>query len=750
MLRKNLIKIGALTITTFNCINVLSNLTVVKADQLPSTSTFPTSANFDNNKSDINKADIYSDQTKIKSPDYSTVEEMAKKLDSENPLGVASTFHIFSKNANLNADTNGNIATKNLDSHVDFGTRGNNKTVNHTDEDIHYIENINNIDSMNHNAFRNTHDHVVLGNKMTVNVNQDHRVVINQDGKETYIESNNLSQDEIHVLDKDHKYIDIDTELNKLALKSNNWNKKTNSEGVKIDLHDMNNQIIDIRNAKADDNNLIYVNLDSHLLAQPQPIKIKGLENGKKENPIVIINVKSDTHKLNVATQTLLFYRDSNQTINNSESHTEKNYLLWNFGTNIDKINFNSGRFMGSILAPYAEISANVNIDGNIVGDTVNISGGESHRWDLTNNGYPSFPNDDYIINPPDPDDQREHPVTPIAPHDDTILNHKHENDPVLDYDLPKLDLDKLKKKDSGTVLDYNLPKFDLDKLKKKDSGTVLDYDLPKFDLDKLKKKKSGPVLDYKLPKFDLDKLKKRDSGTVLDYDLPKFDLDKLKKKDSGTVLDYDLPKFDLDKLKKKKSGPVLDYDLPTFDLNKLKKKNSGTVLDYDLPKFDLDKPKKEDSQSIDFPQDNNENYSESSTTNSKPSSQIPDSPQPSDSLDSTYAFYPPLPKRGQDLDESSSTENNRNILKSKKSLSKSRKKSVANLEKMKHSVIITHEGSRSTQNKKELGAETKWAPSSPKQETLPNTGEHSTSIEVIIGAFLILCSELIDIKKKR
>ncbi|WP_304203908.1 collagen-binding domain-containing protein, partial [Lactobacillus intestinalis] len=551
MLRKNLIKIGAFMITTFNCINVLSNLTVVKADQLPSISTSTTSANFDNNKSDINKADIYSDQTKLENSDYSTVEEIAKKLDSENPLGVASTFHIFSKNANLNADTNGNIATKNLDSHVDFGTRGDNKTVNHTEEDINYIENINNIDSMNHSAFRNTHDHVVLSDKMTVNVNQDHRVVINQDGKETYIESNNLSQDEIHVLDKDHKYIDIDAELNKLTLKSNNWNKKTNSEGVKIDLHDMNNQIIDIRNTKADDNNLIYVNLDSHLLAQPQPIKIKGLENGKKENPIVIINVKSDTHKLNVATQTLLFYRDSNQTINNSESHTEKNYLLWNFGTNIDKINFNSGRFMGSILAPHAEISANVNIDGNIVADTVNISGGESHRWDLTNNGHPSFPNDDYIINPPDPDDQREHPLTPIAPHDDTILNHKRENGPVLNYDLPKFDLDKLKKKDSGPVLDYDLPTFDLNKLKKKNSGTVLDYDLPKFELDKLKKRDFGPVLDYDLPTFDLNKLKKKNSGPVLDYDLPTFDLNKLKKKDSGPVLDYDLPTFDLDKLKK-------------------------------------------------------------------------------------------------------------------------------------------------------------------------------------------------------
>lgn len=108
------------------------------------------------------------------------------------------------------------------------------------------------------------------------------------------------------------------------------------------------------------------------------------------------------------------------------------------------------------------------------------------------------------------------------------------------------------------------------------------------------------------------------------------------------------------------------------------------------------------------------------------------------------------MPKRGQDLDESSSTENNRDILKSEKSLSKSHKKSVASLEKMKQSVITTNEGSRSPQNKKKLGSEPKWAPSSPKQEKLPNTGERSTSIEVIIGASLVLCSELVDIKKKR
>ncbi|MEK1451426.1 hypothetical protein HC021_10150, partial [Limosilactobacillus fermentum] len=38
---------------------------------------------------------------------------------------------------------------------------------------------------------------------------------------------------------------------------------------------------------------------------------------------------------------------------------------------------------MGSILAPNATINAGVNIDGNIVANVVNITGGESHRWDI-------------------------------------------------------------------------------------------------------------------------------------------------------------------------------------------------------------------------------------------------------------------------------------------------------------------------------------------------------------------------------
>ena len=59
------------------------------------------------------------------------------------------------------------------------------------------------------------------------------------------------------------------------------------------------------------------------------------------------------------------------------------NHILWNFGDTQTTININSGRMLGSILAPKATINVGVNVDGNIVGANVNVTGGETHRWDV-------------------------------------------------------------------------------------------------------------------------------------------------------------------------------------------------------------------------------------------------------------------------------------------------------------------------------------------------------------------------------
>jgi len=59
--------------------------------------------------------------------------------DLNNILGVSSAFHIFARDAELNAHTNGNLAVQNLTGNVNFGT---NVIEELLDKDISYIQNI--------------------------------------------------------------------------------------------------------------------------------------------------------------------------------------------------------------------------------------------------------------------------------------------------------------------------------------------------------------------------------------------------------------------------------------------------------------------------------------------------------------------------------------------------------------------------------------------------------------------------------
>ena len=128
---------------------------------------------------------------------------------------------------------------------------------------------------------------------------------------------------------------------------------------------------------------IIYVNVPFEYLSDPQPITIKGISNSLT-GPTIVINVTGiPDGNQNISTQVQFNYIDGKNALPNSEGHTEPNHVLWNLGTGGQTFNFSSGRFMGSILAPNATINAGVNIDGNIVANIVNITGGESHRWDI-------------------------------------------------------------------------------------------------------------------------------------------------------------------------------------------------------------------------------------------------------------------------------------------------------------------------------------------------------------------------------
>lgn len=339
----------------------------------------------DNNsdtKSVTEKSSIYEDNTKVKDENgnETTIGEVAKNQHDNNALGLAGMFGIFSKETTIGADANSNIATKEYLSGSEFGTWDN--TINHNliDKDINYIDKI---DDMGAQAFRGKNvavigknDNVTIkGIQVSVNGHRLDKLTTPDLRKEYEIDSNNPNK----------KYIDIDAEFEELEKKSDYFSNHKVDSNAKVDLGDMNNRSIDVSNAHPDKNNAIYVDLDAGILDAPQPVKILGLDNVKSSvngTPTLIINVKNiQNNELNVGTQIKIYY--NNVDMASHEYHDHANQILWNFGNELSALNINSGYFMGSILAPKATVNVNVNADGNIVANTVNVSHGEFHHWDL-------------------------------------------------------------------------------------------------------------------------------------------------------------------------------------------------------------------------------------------------------------------------------------------------------------------------------------------------------------------------------
>ena len=353
----------------------------------------------DNEKTILKQSNssIYDDMTPITSKYGNTIGQVSKEMNKDNALGIAGSFHIFANEAHLNVDTNGNVAANVVEANVDNGSRGNSQ--NATKEDIYYIGRF--MGNLNAGLGRTSHNHVVVGDDVEVTT-KNGQVFLEHDGQETRMDHLNASD---IVSENGTKYIDIENELDKLAKKSVLFSSKDSSDDVKSDFSDQNNRYIDVSDAKPNESNHIYVDIPWEYLEAPQPIKIKGLSS-LEHAPTVIINVgKGEAKKTAyVQTQVKLNYDGNNQEISNGESHKLPNELLWNFGTELEELNFSSGRFMGSVLAPDATVKANVNVDGNIVADQVYINGGESHRWDLTpSDKIPFFPQYDFSVQPTQP-----------------------------------------------------------------------------------------------------------------------------------------------------------------------------------------------------------------------------------------------------------------------------------------------------------------------------------------------------------
>ena len=271
--------------------------------------------------------------------------------DLHNMLGVSSQFHIFAREAELHAHTNGNVAVQNLVGNVNFGT---NIIEELLDKDISYIQNISNIAGSSFVSAGETRSNkVIFGENIEIDVSNPNRPMVNG----VYID--HLLASEVYQ-DKDgNVYIDFDKEFAKLEKLSASLSEASaNATYTSDSFEDMNQRVIDMTDMQPDADGHIVINLSADVLNTSTPLTIKGLS--------------ADA--------------DNKETEDFGDNH-----LLWNFydSTASDKLATGvisvDRPFQGSILAPAAEIDANQNIDGNIIANKVNVKA-ETHRWDLQDN----------------------------------------------------------------------------------------------------------------------------------------------------------------------------------------------------------------------------------------------------------------------------------------------------------------------------------------------------------------------------
>lgn len=311
-----------------------------------------------------------------------TKEELAdhiKDLADKHPLGIAGIFHIFGNEVTQNGHIAGNIAADKL-SGTNFGTNSN-ATNNLTNGDIHYVGNLNGL-----NKIDGDNKVVIFGPDIEYrSFENDGAIEVNY-GTAEKTDWRKVDIPYNHIVQADQK-IDIQGELDKLSQKSDNWASQAQTEGVKADFNDLNNSWTDVSEAiknAGDSKEPIYVTIDAaHLSGDKRNITIKGIPAGA-EAPMIILNVINiQGGDLTVQTHLLLEYADGNNIGGSSETPNQFNKLLWNFGTDVNKLHFAGDYHLGSVLATNAHITNAVNIDGNIIGNKVTVSG-ETHRWDLT------------------------------------------------------------------------------------------------------------------------------------------------------------------------------------------------------------------------------------------------------------------------------------------------------------------------------------------------------------------------------
>jgi pilin isopeptide linkage protein len=322
------------------------------------------------------------DNTKIISNQYESKNEFKYVKDGVVYTTPAFDFHIFSKEANLNAHTNGNIATKDLVTNAAFGT--NQSTALEINEENYFMnsaQGINNIAS---------DGNIIVGSNVPTSLEDNNNKVnigVNGSGLDPAKSSKVYKETSESI-----SYIDIDEELENLKIISSLFSNHNTSEGVTLSTPNGENQIINVDGNMENTNNY-YLNVKASEISDGSNKRVLNIKIPERKT--LIINVDMAGVNIN--------YLQNLVTIINSYGNAEEvvkyeNNILWNLydSSSVDKL-FSTGEeyakvgtsdyFMGTILAPNANIVYGA-VNGSIIANKTQQNGQESHKWSFTGHIY--------------------------------------------------------------------------------------------------------------------------------------------------------------------------------------------------------------------------------------------------------------------------------------------------------------------------------------------------------------------------
>ena len=287
-------------------------------------------------------------------------------------LGIASQFHIFAKEkTTINVHTNGNVATKELDANNNFGT---DIITGDLQLEINYVQAT---DSLIGSSFTsgnsNRVNKFVVGSSISTGIEND-RAVVNGS------RIDHLSASELYQDRPGNTYIDFDTEFAKLEGASESLMSITPAKTyLSSDFPDMNNRTIDVTGMGSSD--VVIINVDASVLSMNTPLNIVN-----SENKILVMNVINAPTDFTIQSQ--IHY--NNRANHETEDFSDAN-ISWNFPSNVTNLAINAP-FQGTIIAPRADVTANQNMDGTIIGKNVTLNAA-TNRWD---------PNEIFLADNPD------------------------------------------------------------------------------------------------------------------------------------------------------------------------------------------------------------------------------------------------------------------------------------------------------------------------------------------------------------